>query len=104
MKGRTRWRLVGWSEKTRGIACSFWISSAGAELISLASSPPRLPNLKLFDYLTGRLLFDGKAKKEIGRSEMKGRTRWRLVGWSPAIESERRQNYGVLHLGRFLHS
>jgi hypothetical protein len=36
----------------------------------LASSPLNL------------LIFDGKAKKEGGRSEMEGRTRWRLVGWS----------------------
>jgi hypothetical protein len=43
MKGRARWRLVGWSEKTRGIACSFWVGSAGAlQIISLASSPPNL--------------------------------------------------------------
>jgi hypothetical protein len=43
MKGRTRWRMLGWSEKTRGIAYSFWVGSAGAlQLISLASSPPNL--------------------------------------------------------------
>jgi hypothetical protein len=46
--------------------------------------------------LTGRLRFDGKAKKEGGRSEI-----WREGRGGGSWVGLRRQSYGVLPLGRF---
>jgi hypothetical protein len=59
--------------------------------------------------LPNTILFDGKAAKEGGRSEMKGRTRWEVefregLSSRESREEREKRKYGMLPLVRFLHS